>query len=447
MRGFDTIRQALYDSALADRARRAREPGCQSKDRMQMNRLSALIVAIAAALLLAACGDKGSPAGAPPSVLAVAGDGVVTLTWNAEPDVEYMVFYAAASSITVDNWTTLPQAHAILSASSPQVVPRQVSTTTPALVNGTTYSFTVNGRKGGGPGGPGSPSVSATPRLAGATWTAGTPLGTNDLLGVGFGTVFVAVGANGAMYSSTDGTAWTALNFTVTSNLNAAVYGGNYVAVGAGGVILFSSDAITWTQRTSGTANSLNAVTTNGGSVYVAVGANGTILNSGDGQNWTVVNSGTTNNLYGVAYGNGLYLAVGANGTLLISGDATNWSVATSQTTLDLKGAAYGALVDPTTGTITNQYVALGNAGTLVTSNDGTTWTARPAIAANNLAKVTYATQFIAVGSGGGIFTSSNGTTWQAATSTGTTNNLNAVVPGLHGYIAVGASGTNLSAF
>jgi len=411
-----------------------------------MNRLSALIVAIAAALLLTACGDKGSSADPPLNVQAVAGDGVVTLTWNAESDVEYMVFYAAASSITTENWTTLPQAHAILSASSPQVVPAHITGTTPALVNGTTYSFTVNGRKNGGAGGPGSPSVSAVPRLAGASWTVGAPLGTNDLLGVGFGTVFVAVGANGAMYSSTNGAAWTALNFTVTSNLNAAVYGGNYVAAGAGGVILFSSDATTWTQRTSGTSNDLYSLATNGGGTYVAVGANGTILTSGDGQGWTVANSGTSNHLYGVTYGNGLFLAAGANGTLLISADTSTWQAVTSQTTLDLKGVAYGALLDTTTGTVTNSFVAVGNAGTLVTSADGTTWTAQPAIAANNLAKVTYATQFIAVGSGGGIFTSTNGTTWQAASS-GTTNNLNTVVPGLRGYIAVGASGTNLSAF
>ena len=412
-----------------------------------MNRLSALIVAIAAALLLTACGDKGSSADAPLNVQAVAGDGVVTLTWNAEPDVEYMVFYAAASSITTDNWTSLPQAHAILSASSPQVVPRQVSSTTPALVNGTTYSFTVNARKDGGPGGPGSPSVSAVPRLAGAAWNVGTPLGTNDLLGVGFGTVFVAVGANGAMYSSTNGTAWTALNFTVASNLNAAVYGGNYVAAGAGGVMLFSSDAATWTQSPSQTSNDLYSLATNGSGAYVAVGASGTILTSGDGQNWTVANSGTSNHLYGVTYGNGLFIAAGANGTLLISGDTSTWLAVTSQTTLDLKGVAYGALLDTSTGTVTNSYVAVGNAGTLVTSADGTTWTAQPAIAAIDLAKVTYATQFIAAGSGGGVFTSTNGTAWQAATSTGTTNNLNAVVPGLHGYIAVGASGTNLSAF
>lgn len=411
-----------------------------------MNRLLALIVAIAAALLLAACGGKGSSAAPPLNVQAVAGDGVVTLTWVPEPDVEYMVFYAAASSITTDNWTTLPQAHAILSASSPQVVPAQITATTPALVNGTTYSFTVNGRKSGGPGGTGSPSVSAVPRLAGPIWTPGAPLA-NDLFGVGFGTVFVAVGANGAMYSSTNGTAWTALNFTVSSNLNAAIYGGNYVAVGAGGVILFSTDAVTWTKRPSVTSNDLYALATNGNGSYIAVGANGTILTSGDGQNWTVANSGTTNNLYGASFGNGLYHVAGANGTLLLSSDIVNWQALNSQASVDLKGAAYGALVDPTTGTVTSKYVAVGNAGAVVTSTDGTTWTAVPAIAANNLAKVTYATQFIAVGSGGGIFTSTDGTTWHAATSTGTTNNLNAVTPGLHGYIAVGASGTNLSAF
>ena len=144
------------------------------------------------------------------------------------------------------------------------------------LANGTTYYFTINGRTNNGPGGSGTPLVSATPRPAGNAWNRGTSLIASDLRGAAFGTVFVTVGANGAMFSTLDGVSWTPINYVVTSDLNAVFFGiGRYVAVGAGGVALLSTDAITWTPVSSGTPNSLYAGASNG-AVYLAVGAGGT---------------------------------------------------------------------------------------------------------------------------------------------------------------------------
>jgi hypothetical protein len=406
-----------------------------------MRRLLVLVAVILAGLLVAGCGSSGSSADAPASVVATAGDGIVTVTWPMAAGVDYWMFYANATSISTSNWTTIPGSKSVLGAASPFVAT--------GLVNGAVYSFTLNGRTNGGPGGPGTPSVSAVPRLAGtataslpAPWAAGAALGTNDLRGVTWGTVFVAVGANGTMYSSPDGITWTALTSGSTANLNAATYRSIYLAAGDGGTMLYSTDAITWTPRTTGTANNLYSISTNSG-LFVAVGAKGTIIFSGDGVTWTkAANSATTNDLFAVThYGDLLWIAVGANGTLVTSADGSNWTSVTSNTALDLKGVAFGI----STATNAAFFVAVGANGTLVTSPDAATWTAQTAIGSNTLSAAIYGTQFIAVGANGSIFTSTDGTTWAGQPST-TNSNLNAIAHAPYSYSVVGAAGANLLA-
>ncbi len=391
---------------------------------------ASLLLSLATVLLLSSC-ETGSSAPPPAGVKVAPGDGIVTLTWDMEPGVQYWLFSAAGDSVTPESCSSLPECKTIMSAVSPQVVS--------GLNNGTTYSFTINGRIDGGPGGLGSASVSAVPRLAGTTWKAGAALGQNDLHGVTFGTTFLAVGRGGTMFSSADGIAWAALNSVISADLNAAVYGsGNtsYLAAGAGGVMLRSDDELkTWTQALTNTSNDLYALAYNG-SLYLAVGANGTLITSDDGANWTARYPGTSSHLYGVTYGNGLYVAVGAGGTLQTSSDGITWQGATSQTTLHLKGVAYGAGI----------FVAIGDAGALITSTDGVTWTPQTPIASSPaLNALVHGSQFIAAGNGGAIYTSPDGINW-AMPSTGNAS-LYAVTYGNHGYAAVGASGSNLVAY
>jgi len=426
-----------------------------------MRRLLVLVAAILAGLLVAGCGSSGHSADPPASVVAVAGDGIVTVSWPMASGVDYWLFYANSTSISTSNWTAIAGSKSVLGATSPYVVT--------GLVNGALYSFTLNGRTDGGPGGEGTLSVSAIPRLAGtatatlpAPWTApavSTVPVTSDLRGVMWGTTLVAVGAGGVMYSSPDGVTWTAITSPVTSNLNAAAYStGIYAAVGDSGAMLYSTDAITWTPRVTGTTQNLNGIGAGGGR-FVAVGAGGTIISSTDGINWTTAASSgtvTTNDLYAVtSNGSGLWIAVGKNGTLLTStdGSANTWTSVSSNTVLTLKGITYGT--NATTGALV--YVAVGASGALVTSPDAVTWTAQTAIGTNTLSAVTSVTnslvqtcgtQFVAVGDSGTIFTSTDGTTWaaQPVPPSTTSSNLKAIVHATYSYSVVGSAGVNLLA-
>lgn len=412
----------------------------------------ACMLAISNAFILLGCHHQGSSAPAPSDVTVVPGDGIVTISWTMAPGVDYWLFYAAASSITTDNWFTLPGDRVIRSASSPSVL---------ALTNGTTYSFTINGRIKGGPGGPGSPSLSATPRLAGAAWVNGqTVLGSpTNLNGVTYGSQFVTVGNSAFVASSPDGKSWTNQDPTnnnanigvAGTNLNAIAYGGNYVAVGDGGIIVLSPDAVAWSSATGAPTENLHGIAANGG-FYVAVGDNKTILTSSGGTSWTTATSTpASSTLYAVTYGNGKYVAVGASGTVLTSSDAINWQPATispSAPSATLRGVAYG----------NGLFVALGDGGTLLTSMDAVNWTDQTATALNlsqtpplpstvTINAVTYATQFIAVGGGGAIYTNVDGGNSNWISVAPAPAALNGLAHGNYGYVAVGAAGTNLAAY
>ena len=127
---------------------------------MSLTSLRLKITALFLAAFLAACGG-GSGSSAPPptgGITAEAGDGQVTLTWTATAGVDYWLMYAA--SATAIDMKNPPGNHAWITSglTSPY--------TLPGLTNGVTYSFAMDGRISGGPGGAQTPSVSATPAAA-----------------------------------------------------------------------------------------------------------------------------------------------------------------------------------------------------------------------------------------------------------------------------------------
>lgn len=404
--------------------------------------------ALVAALFIAGCGAGGSPAEPPTGVAVTAKDSRIVVTWNMVSGVEYWLFKAAGNGVTPGNCSTMTSCSTVINATSP--------TTISGLSNGTIYSVSINGRIDGGPGGAGSNAISALPRMAGDTWTAGAATGSNPLRGVAYGAMWVAAGVGGALYSSTDGATWSALTNPLPGSdlyaVNYDSYRAKYLSVGAGGTIIAMTPAssATWTQQTSPTTNDLYAIANNAAGLTVVTGLGGTILSSSDGATWTARTSGTGNALYGVTQGydntnaRNLFVAVGAAGTLLYSPDGITWTAGTCATCSgapDLKSVVYGAAA--------GVFVAVGAGGTVLTSTDGISWTPQTSGISNTLNGVTYTAsrRFVAVGDAGVVYYSESaslGATWtQAAQATPTA--LYAVsTDSTYDYLAVGLGGFNV---
>jgi len=410
---------------------------------MLLQKLRVTLTLFLVSLTLVACGGASGDKAAPPvgGITATPGNGQVTITWTQTPGVEYWLAYAATSSpIDISNlqpghvWAT--------NISSPYVVT--------GLTNGVTYSFAMNARTGGGPGGAQTPSVSAIPRVAGATWTTGAAAGTTALRGLTFdGTNYVAVGDSGAIYKSTTGTGWNLVYGSNTGgvNLRAALYVNSTIGyVVAGATNIYHGLDLATLVAATGTGN-VNALATNGTTV-VAVGDNSLILSSTDGTTWnpaTTVPS-TAYALRGVAVSNGIWVAVGDAGTVFTSSDLITWSLPTSYTAIpdNLRAVAGYA----------GAFVAVGDSGKVVTSADGSTWTSRqlthtstatppvttnPALYAVNAASG----QFLCVGAGGAAFSSPDRTTWTDQSNVAITGDFLALTGSPTAYFAVGTAGLN----
>jgi len=380
-------------------------------------------------LLVTACGGGGSSADPPSNVTALAGDTVVTLTWNAASNVDYWIFYSTDPSITPGNFVNQPNAHVVREATSPHLIT--------GLSNGVTYYFTINGRTDNGPGGSGSPAVSATPRPAGTVWFVGPSFTSSDLHGAAYATTagFVVVGVGGQIFNSADTATWNPQTSNVTSDLFAVSNINNqYVAVGAGGTTVRSTDGVTWTATQVGVQDLYAIART--GTANVAVGANGAIATSSDAVTWLGQVSGTSANLRGVAYSGSIYVAVGDNGTILSSTDLITWTARSAGVAANLRGVTYGL----------GKFVAVGDGGTILVSTDGITWSVSPNPTNDTLYDVNVGTQFVAVGANGRIVKSIDGVTWTTATSN-TTATLFGIGSSGTSFVAVGAGGVNVASF
>lgn len=136
---------------------------------------------------------------------------------------------------------------------------------------------------------------------------------------------FVAVGALGAVATSTDGLQWTWHPPACDRHLRAVVRGPElWVAVGDGGTIVTSPDLETWTARTTGTPGNLHDATFGGG-LYVVVGDNGGVLTSPDAISWRRRDTGSSKSLRTVRRAGDWYYAGGMDRTLLRSRDGRRW--------------------------------------------------------------------------------------------------------------------------
>jgi len=439
---------------------------------------SCLLIVALATFFVGGCADKGSSAAPPSGFTATAGDGRVKIEWTPNPSVDYWLFTATDSSLTANNWLGLPNLVVYTKVATPFYMC--------GLFRGTTYYIAANGRINGGAGGSGSPTISATPYDA--SWLANTALSPANLYGAGYTSLkscsnnaisaagsFTAVGAGGAIYTSSDGMIWTNQAapggfitdlYAVTgyaANLNNLVTPAlRWVAVGDGGASVYSLDGISWAVGNPYNVASpaLHGISQFSGNFF-AVGDVGTILSSTDGISWMshTATSGTTDNLRGVYHG-AIYVAVGDNGTIVTSLDGgTTWTAKTSGTTSTLRQVtSFGSII-----------VAVGDGGTIVTSKDnGATWTMqvltgtpslvgiaaefRQVINAVSDTQLGYIStmQFVAVDNAGNAYTSVNGITWSPTGSTGIANlgNLGQpLVASGFGYVAAGNAGATAYAF
>lgn len=255
---------------------------------------------------------------------------------------------------------------------------------------------------------------------------------------------FVAVGNNGTILTSLDGSTWTPV--TSASGASRRLWGiawgdRRFVAVGSTGTgaslrwaILTSPDGIRWTAAESDTSGSLSDVAWNG-TRFVAVGG-WRILTSPNGteENGTILASPKA--LSGVTWGGGRFVAVGDNGTILTSPEGIIWTITVSGTsTAHLRGVAWGD----------GRFVAVGSTGTIVTSTDGTTWRDVGSDTFEHLSGVAWgAGRFIAVTPNWYLVHSTDGVTWTAATHV-TWRYLSAVAWGNGRFVAVGPEGRILT--
>ena len=237
--------------------------------------------------------------------------------------------------------------------------------------------------------------------------------GSDDDVTVSTNGLFVTVGNNGIILTSSDGTAWDNRISGTTYNLVGITYvNSTFVTVGDNGTILTSSDGTTWTKRTSGTSEHLYEVTYGEG-LFVVVGENATILTSSDGITWTERDGlrskwAIPKYLKGVTYRKKLFVAVGRNGLILNSPDGTTWKERKSGTAYNLVGITYA----------NGMFVSVGKNGKIVTSFDGNWWVKRTYVLPTWLNGVTHGNNtFVTVGDNGIILTSSDGISWTKRTS------------------------------
>ncbi len=146
------------------------------------------------------------------------------------------------------------------------------------------------------------------------------PIGSsgNAIKGVAYGNnLYVAAGNGtaGCIYTSTNATDWqkvTDPSVPSAALFNDAVFGGGvYVLVGDNGVVVSSTNGTTWTVANLGISNRLNDVAYLNGNFYV-VGDNDAFYTSSNGTTWSAVSIGSTGyHLMSIDYGNNTF-AIGA---------------------------------------------------------------------------------------------------------------------------------------
>lgn len=248
--------------------------------------------------------------------------------------------------------------------------------------------------------------------------------GASAINGLAYGAgKWVAVGASGKIYTSTDQVTWTARTSGFSSSTIYGVFwdGSQFVAVGAGGKLNTSADGETW-----GTLQTLSGIFTSGdircvikaAGLWLVAGDGGKIATSADATDgsWTAQTSGSSQNLRFVAFGAGTFVVGDAGGKVITSADAITWTAAVTVTSggNPISGLAFGAGV----------FVAISWVGGVYSSPDAVTWTDRKTAAgfgSNSVTALAFGDGFFVAGGSttGRIAYSRDGAVWDAAPTGG----------------------------
>jgi|GEM_PF-982822 photosystem II stability/assembly factor-like uncharacterized protein len=322
----------------------------------------------------------------------------------------------------------------------------------------------------------------------GTTWIRDTVQGTwNAIAGID-STTCVAVGQNGVIVKTINGSTWITQSSGVTNNLTGVSFKGNNTgtAVGSFGVVIRTSNGgDSWIQQSSimttsnlfgvcfvnatvgyvGVRNGVIQKTTNGGSSWIqqtyaapgiinavhfvnenvgtAVTDSGAIIHTNDGGNtWQLQQSNTTSILNFVQFvTENIGVVVGANSTILFTTNAgENWIPSVSGLNKTFRSASF---------VTENLCVVVGDSGAIIrTTNKGETWMNQQYNTSNFMRGVHFSDENngIVVGSFGMVVkTTDGGTTWSAPNS-GTQNTLRAIsFSDEENGTAVGENGTIVS--
>jgi len=222
----------------------------------------------------------------------------------------------------------------------------------------------------------------------------------------------VAVGDNGAIYTSPDGAEWKRQSPApaIVEWLRGVAFGnGTFVLAGDNGFLARSTDGTNWTQVPLGIATHLNRVHYQP-NLFTVVGEEGVSYTSSNaGVSWQPDHSGATNALFEAGHGNATRLLLGAEEVRLESSGV--WQ------------DQLGLPVPPPTWTyysaigLTDYYLLAGRTGLMVEGfkTNGTSffWTPADHSVRHWLFDAFYATNvYVAVGDRATVMTSGNGIDW-----------------------------------
>lgn len=316
----------------------------------------------------------------------------------------------------------------------------------------------------------------------GASWTKfvvdATPTG--DINRIRWcGTMYVAVGTNGCIYTSADGETWTERTSGESDDLTGIAWDGtNMLTVGYNGACRQSTDGVTWNDKTPSAGDWNNVIwdgtyfmivgaaskieyTANAGTSFTAktcpldaaINITGVALSkltwvfcgNKSGEEWIFgTDDFTTYTRYYISSDPKHFCDIAATGANCLAVGEDGLMVTLSDTGAATKVADapfatfYGCCWDATN----SQWVAVGASGAIYTSADAVTWTNQTSAMTDPFYSVSYGPGvLIAVGVGGVVYTSPDGITWTSRTS-GVAQDLNKTRCINSKYFAVGGNGT-----